>query len=183
MEIAGAIEDHCVLLQGWGGAPGPQCDMVVIGASIERYTPRIAMFFRSDMRGTASGQVIVLPAAASHGLAQVEAVVLLDRRGLRWRPMIAERRLLSSTETVGHLRAALPGLQCDEATRGLLQAGLRPRYDGRHTLYDGSRPLRMAVDLATAASGGGVYLTGWLYDPTAMVTEVLLRSTPAHRHH
>ncbi len=177
VEIAGAIEDHCVLLQGWGAAPGPQCDMVVVGPSIERFTPRIATFFRPDMRGTASGQVIVLPAAASQGLGQVEAVVLLDRRGLRWRPMIPERRLLSGGDTIGHLRATLPGFKCDEATRDLLQAGLRPRYDGRHTLYDGGRPVRMAVDLAAAAPGAGIYLTGWLYDPGSVVTEILLRST------
>ncbi|MDR3531679.1 MAG: hypothetical protein P4L90_14155 [Rhodopila sp.] len=177
VEIVGAVDDHCVILQGWGAAPGPDCDVIVIGSSIERYTPHLALFSRPDMRGTATGQVVVLPAPAARGLAQVEAVVLLDRRGLRWRPMIADRRLLSEEETVGHLRAVLPGFQCDATTRALLQASLRPRFDGRFTLYDGGHPVRLAVDLAAATTGAGTYLTGWIYDPAAVVAEVHLRGT------
>jgi O-antigen biosynthesis protein len=177
VEIVGAVEDHCVILQGWGAAPGPECDLLVVGASIERYTPQLALFSRRDMRGTASGQVVVLPAAASRDLAQIDAIVLLDRRGLRWRPMIAERRLLSNQETVNHLRSTLPGLQCDTATRATLKASLRPRFDGRFTLYDGGHPVRFAVDLAATAADAGTYLTGWLYDPTAAVTEIHLRGT------
>jgi hypothetical protein len=177
IEIVGAVEEHGVILQGWGGAPGPECDLIAIGASIERYTPRLALFSRSDMRGAACGQVVVLPAAASRGVAQLEAIVLLDRRGLRWRPMIPTRRLLSEAETIGHLRAALPGLRCDAATKAILQASLRPRFDGRFTLYDAGHPVRLAVDLAASAPDAGTYLTGWLYDPKAMVAEIHLRST------
>jgi hypothetical protein len=177
VEIVGAIEDHCVLLQGWGAAPGPECDLLLIGASIERYTPRLALFPRSDMRGTASGQVVVLPPAASRDLAQAEAFVLLDRRGLRWRPMIKERRLLSNQETVGHLRATLSNLQCDDATRAMLKASLRPRFDGRFTLNEGGHPVRLAVDLAASGADAGTYLTGWLYDPTSAVAEIHLRGT------
>jgi hypothetical protein len=129
------------------------------------------------MRGTASGQVVVLPAAVTRDLAQVKAIVLLDRRGLRWRPIIAERRVMSGQETIEHLRTVLPGFQCDTATRTLLQASLRPRFDGRFTLYEGGRPVRLAVDLAAVADGAGTYLTGWLYDPASVVTEVRLCST------
>ena len=39
------------------------------------------------------------------------------------------------------------------ATRALLQASLRPRFDGRFTLYDGGHPIRIAIDLAAAAAG------------------------------
>ncbi len=177
VEMVGAIDDHCVLLQGWGAPPGPECEMLVIGASIERYAPRIALFSRPDMRGTPTGQVIVLPSAASRGLQQIEAVVLLDRRGPRWRKMIPERHMLSSPETIAHLRSVLPGFECDTATRDFLQAGLRPRFDGRFTLYDSGKPIRLAVDLAAAATGAGTYLTGWLYDPTSVVGEILLRGT------
>jgi hypothetical protein len=177
IELAGAVEDHCVILQGWGAPPGPNCEAVLIGAAIERCSPRMALFARSDMRGTATGQVIVLPAATAGDLPQLEAVVLLDRRGMRWRPMIKERRLLSGKDTVGHLRGALPGLQCDQDTRAALLASLRPRFDGRFTLYDGGHPVRVAVDLAAAAAGAGTYLTGWLYDPAASVAEVHLHGT------
>lgn len=177
IELAGTIDDQCVILQGWGAPPGPDTDLIVISPAIERHSHRIALFSRPDMRGTASGQVIVLPPAAAHGLPQTEAVVLLDRRGLRWRPMITDRKLLSNSESVGHLRAALAGLQCDATTRAMLQASLRPRFEGRFTLYDGGHPVRLAIDLATGAPGAGIYLTGWLYDPAAAVAAVHLRGT------
>jgi O-antigen biosynthesis protein len=177
VELAGAVEDHCAILQGWGAPPGPDCEVVLIGAAIERCLPKMAQFPRSDMRGTATGQVIVLPATATRDVAQIEAVVLLDRRGLRWRPMIKERRLLSTQDTVNHLRGVLPNFQCDAGTRAALQASLRPRFDGRFTLYDGGQPVRVAVDLAAGATGAGTYLTGWLYDPASVVAEVQLRGT------
>ncbi len=177
VEMVGAVEDHCAILQGWGAPPGPECEMVVIGMAVERCMPRLALFARSDLRGTAIGQAIVLPAAMARELPQIEAVVLLDRRGMRWRPMIKERRVLSAQETVSHLRGALPNYQCDAATRAILQASLRPRFDGRFTLYDGGHPVRIAVDIAAAAAGAGTYLTGWLYDPTGSVAEIRLCST------
>jgi hypothetical protein len=177
IEVAGAIEDHCVLLQGWGAPPGPDCEVVLIGAAIERCSPRLALFARSDMRGTATGQVIVLPAATARDLPQLEAIVLLDRRGMRWRPMIKDRRLLFGNDTVSHLRTMLPGFACDVATRAALQASLRPRFDGRFTLNEGGHPVRVAVDLAAAAAGAGTYLVGWLYDPAACVAEVHLHGT------
>ena len=177
VELVGAVEDHCAFLQGWGAPPGPDCEVLLIGAAIERCTPRMALFARSDMRGTASGQVIVLPAMVARDVAQIKAVVLLDRRGLRWRPMIEERRLLSTQDTVNHFRDMLPNLQCDAGTRAALQDGLRSRFDGRFTLYDDGQPIRIAVDLAAAATGAGTYLTGWLYDPASVVAEVQLRGT------
>ena len=165
IEMAGAVDDHCVILQGWGAPPGPSCEVVLIGSAVERCMPQLALFARSDLRGTAIGQTIVLPASAARDLAQIEAVVLLDRRGMRWRPMITDRRILSPQETVNHLRGALPTYQCDGATRAALQASLRPRFDGRFTLYDGGHPIRVALDSVVAGAGAGTYLTGWLYEP------------------
>lgn len=177
VEVVGAVEDHCVVLQGWGAPPGPECDAILVGTTIEQQKASIAQFARNDLRGTAIGQVVVIPSPATGDLAKLQAIVLLDRRGLRWRPMTAERTILRGQETISHLRDILPGLQCDATTRALLQASLRPRFDGRFTLYDGNHPVRLAVDLAASGMGAGIYLTGWLYDPTLAVTEVNLRST------
>jgi hypothetical protein len=177
IEIAGSIDEQCVILQGWGAPPAPETELIAVGPSIERYTYKVASFARPDMRGTASGQVIVLPPTAARGLAQTEAVVVLDRRGLRWRPMVPDRQLLSQNEAISHLRSVLPVLQCDAATRAMLQANLRPRFDGRFTLHDAGHPVRLAIDLATGAPGAGIYLSGWLYDPAAVVAAVHLRGT------
>ena len=177
IEMIGAVDGQCVILQGWGASSGPDRDVMIIGDAIECHTPHLAQFVRPDMRGNASGQFMVLPAAAAQGMAKIEAVVLLDQKGLRWRPVVRERRLLSSQETVGQIRATLQTLQCDAQTREMLHASLRPRFDGRFTLYECGHPVRFAIDLAAAAKGAGTYLTGWLYDPKGLVGEILLRST------
>lgn len=177
VEMVGVIEDRCVLAQGWGAPPGPACDTVLIGPGIALSTAHVALFSRPDMRGNATGQMIILPPAATAAAPQLEAIVLLDRRGLRWRPVLPERRILTGGEAAGHLGGMLSRLQCDATARTLLQAHLRPRFDGRFTLYDNGHPVRLAVDLAAVREGAGAYLHGWLFDPAGMVDNVRLCGT------
>ena len=177
VEIVGAIQDGGVFLQGWGAAEGSGGEIILAGAAIERHTARAATFARPDMRGPATGQILLLPAVAAHALPDVAAAFLLDGGRIHRRQVIAERRLLSESDTIGHIGDLLPSLRCDQETRAALRTAFRPRFNGRFTLNDGGHPARMAVDLAVAAAEAGTYLTGWLYDPAEIVQEVHLRGT------
>jgi hypothetical protein len=176
VEIVGALRDRCAVMQGWGRPVEAQCEAVLLGTTLARHPIRAAAFARPDITGAATGQVLVLPPVAAQAGA-VTAVFLLARDSIRRRPVLAQHRALTEDETAGHLRDILPALRCDAATRAALLAALRPRYEGRLTLTDAGHPVRLGLDLAAAAPGAGLYLTGWLYDPAGVVEAVHLRGT------
>lgn len=175
VEIVGAIRDRCAYMQGWGRPLDPACDVLLAGATIQRHQARTASFARSDIAAPATGQALVLPPLAAQA-GTVANVFILGRTFVRRRPVLAGHQTLSEQEMVGHIRDVLPVLRCDAATRAVLAASLRPRYEGRFTLHDSGHPVRLGVDLAASAKDGA-YLTGWLYDPVGVVEAVHLRGT------
>ena len=176
IEIAGAIRDRCVFLQGWGHPLEAGCDVLLAGTTIQRFPARTTYFARSDLAPPAMGQALVLPAEAAQADA-TETVFILGRDRIRRRPILAGHRALSEQDMVGHLRDVLPTLRCEASTRAALAAALQPRYEGRFTLHDAGHPVRLGADLAMAAPGAGTYLTGWLYDPAGVVASVHLSGT------
>ncbi len=146
------------------------------GRTLQLHTARTASFARPDIASAATGQALVLPPVAVQAGA-FDAVFLLDRDGIRRRPVLGTHRALSEQETVGHLRDVLPTLRCDQETRAAIAAALRSRYLGRYTLDEAGHPVRLGIDLAMAAPGVGAYLTGWLYDPARTVASVHLCGT------
>ena len=176
VEIVGAIRDRCLYVQGWGRAADAGCAVIVAGSTLQQHAARIASFTRSDIAAAATGQALVLPGEAAQA-GVLDAVFLLDRDGIRRRPVLPKHRSLTEQETVGHLRDVLPTLRCDPQTRAMITAALRSRYVGRFTLNNGGHPVRLGIDLAMGAPGARVYLTGWLYDPTHTVASVHLCGT------
>ncbi len=176
VEIVGAIGDRCLYVQGWGRAADAGCAVILAGRTLELHAARTASFARSDIAAAATGQALVLPAVAAQAGA-FDALFLLDRDGIRRRPVLETHRALSEQETVGHLRDVLATLRCDQETRAVIAAALRSRYLGRYTLDEAGHPVRLGIDLAMAAPGAGTYLTGWLYDPAHAVESVHLCGT------
>lgn len=171
VEVLGGVREQCAFLQGWGRSLGPAAEIIVSGATLQRHPAREAAFQRPDIVGPSSGHILVLPAAAAQSGA-VETLFLLGREGIRHRPVLSTCRVLSEPETIGHIRDVLPSLRCDSDTHAVLLAALRPRYEGRFTLFDAGHPIRFNIDLAVAGADAGAYLTGWMYDPAGVVDSV-----------
>ena len=174
IEVLGGIKDQCVILQGWGRPHEAGSHIVLVDASLRSHIAQPASFKRTDIEPPCSGQVLVLPGAITQE-GRIEAVFLLGTDGIRCRTVLATQRLLSQNDTAGHVRDMLPKLECDEATRAILKAAARPRFEGRMTVYDGGHPVRISIDLAVASREAGMFLTGWLYDPAGLVESVHLR--------
>jgi hypothetical protein len=145
-----------------------------------------------DTRGaSAPGDVRNAPALGEPSAAAIVAafsglqhVYLVTEHALL-RRIVVENRVLSPADSSGHIRDILPSLSCPPAAADCLRQALRPRFEGRDTLSEHALPVRAAVDQALrvlpaktvvgAALLGGIYLTGWLYDPTGLVSDVTLR--------
>jgi len=195
VELTGAIPGICGFLQGWGGpvaldshSSDGGVEALLVGDRVARCHLRIATFARPDIVMPATGMVLVADHALGHEpsnagvlstLPGLEHVYLLTESALL-RRVVVERRLLNPADSAGHLRDLLPSLTCPPAAADCLRRALRPRYEGRETLGEQPLPVRAALDqalLLPPEPGAGpacVYLTGWLFDPTASVVEVSL---------
>ena len=47
-------------------------------------------------------------------------------------------------------------------------------FDGRDTLKSALWPVWAALDMAVAAESGGVYVSGWVFDPASHIVELHL---------
>ncbi len=195
IELMGAIPDVCGFLQGWGGPVAPEAhnpdggiEALLVGDRVVRARLRAATFARPDIVLPATGVVLVVDdqacsasdAAALPALPGLERVYLVTE-GAVLRRAVVERRLLNPLDSASHLRDLLPALTADPSAADCLRRALRPRYEGRETLGEQPLPVRAALDHAlllppeSGALPAGVYLSGWLFDPTGAVAEVILR--------
>jgi hypothetical protein len=175
IELAGAIPGHCTFLQGWGSAADGATEAILIGAdgAVRRAPSQAATFRRDDIARPASGLVTVLPPDCAAALPALDAVFLVSPAGVVRRPLHA-RRVLDASDSAGHLRDMLGVLAAPPALAEALRAALRPRYAGVDTLAADLPSVRAMIDVALSHPSGGLYLSGWLFDPAAQVAAVTL---------
>jgi hypothetical protein len=174
VEIMGAVPDACAFLQGWGRKLADSAELVLVGAQLTRCEAQIATFERPDIMAPATGVVLVLPADAQAALQALETAYLVTPKTILRRDVV-ERRLLSPSDSLGHVRDIVASLTCAPATADCLRRALRPPYEGRATLEEQPHPVRAAIDLAMVVPGAGAFVSGWLFDPLGVVDAVHLR--------
>ena len=172
IEILAPVEGEGVLAQGWmRAARAGELHVLAHGDAFEERQAVCATFERTDLEAPAQGVVILMrgePAAV--GIKRIH--LHLNGRLLRL-SVLPEVARLKPDDAPNHLRDMLPRLRGDAAIAPL-KAAARPRYAGQDTIHTLDRPVRMAVDLAARLPGAGVYLAGWLLDPTAQASSVWL---------
>ena len=173
IEIMLAVPGGCVALQGWGAPLSGTVRLLLAGPAITAYPAQAGSFARTDVSAPATGVMLSLPPAAEHDLAATDHVYILTERGLHSRTLV-EHRILDAAASIGHIRHMLPALCCTPTMADALQGSVRPRFDGRDTLEGHALPVRAALDCALSAAGAGAYVSGWMFDPAALVTSVHL---------
>lgn len=173
IELILHVPQRCVLLQGWGVRPTEPVELLLPGSSLARHSACAGDFPRDDVTAPATGNVLVLPPELAGAMASLNKVFLLTGDELLCRHVV-EPRMLNLTDSIGQIRHLLPRLNCPAPVQAMLRASLRPHFDGRDTLNTAGRPVRAAVDIAVSTTGGGGYLSGWLFDPACHVIELYL---------
>jgi len=173
IELMAAVPGGCVMLQGWGARIEGPMQVVLAGAALPYFTGHAGEFTRTDTAAPVTGIVLGLPPEAAGALAGIDHVFIVSEHGLHSRNL-AEHRLLDPEASAGHIRHMLPSLRCPPPMQALLREALLPRYEGRDTLCNNSRPVRAALDMAVAAPGAGAYLSGWVFDPLRLLAELHL---------
>jgi O-antigen biosynthesis protein len=169
VEVIGRFPDGGLLIQGWAtGAVAGATAMVVETGDRTRYAAIVATFRRDDLPPGAAGVLAVLPDVAISP-ATVRRCHL--RLGGAWRRLdvFDGRTLLPDGDATGHLRDMLAMLENVEEDRRTLRRLAAPRFSGHDTVNGSALPVRAAVDLAVRVPGTGIWIAGWLLDPTGRV--------------
>jgi hypothetical protein len=175
IEILGRTDAATVLLQGWSARLGAgTAELVLETDEFRPATAAVATYERPDLGAAARGILAVLPAT---GLDLRTVRRAFFRRGDGWRrlEMFENRRFLAEAETTPFLGGLYPSLHIERANAPLFKR-LGRRFEGHETVSGLAQPVRAALDLAVAASGTGLFLTGWLLDPESRVAAVFLRN-------
>lgn len=176
VEIVGVLEGEGLLLQGWQRQPRQgETRLLVADDTLSEHAAVFAGFARQDLEAPAQGFVALARPADGQVRTAPRHVYLKSGDRFRRLTVLGNAMRLAGDRTIGHLRDMLPNLRTDPAVERVLRAAMRPRYTGQDTVSTLTRPVRMAIDVATRVPGVGWYLTGWLLDPAGLVTAVHLR--------
>jgi O-antigen biosynthesis protein len=176
VEVVGRIAGEGLLIQGWTtGAIAGATEVVAETRVRCRHAAVLATFPRDDLKPGAGGVLAILP-EADIDPAAIRRCHLKVVAAWRRLDLFGQRTLLPDGDAAGHLRHMLAKLEATDADRRTLRRLAAPRYAGHDTVSGSALPVRAAIDLAVRVPGAGVWLSGWLLDPTRRVEAATLNA-------
>lgn len=178
IEIVSELAGSGLIVQGWSRHRLSGRRHVVSeadGCHLRRAL--FAAFPREDLGGDGCGFIGLIEAPDLRALGEPSSFHLREGRSWRRLDWLETGQRLPGEVAHAHLRAMLPRLEADAATVRKLRRIANGGFDGRDTLSAVDRPVRIGLDCAMVAAGTGLFLAGWLLDPTGIVDCLTLRST------
>jgi len=178
IEILGRPEGAGLLMQGWSVhlPPGP-IDLIIVGSSFDFEHAVVAKFDRADTLATARGVLAFARHAKTEALKAIQRLYFRSGDTYFHLDATEDRLVLDEPEAVAHLKDMLGKIDADPVTAQTLKRMCRTRFPGHETVSTLKAPLRIAYDIALHAEGSGIFVSGWLLDPTRLAAMVALRST------
>jgi hypothetical protein len=175
VEILGCADGESLILQGWIRDPHKvEPRLLIDSGKLEEHDAVFATFSRSDVAEPAMGFVALLRMDAAVTAAPRQIYIRSENRFLRLTVLPAAIHLRDE-DVPQHLTHLMPNLRTDAAGQKVFRAACRPRYTGQDTVSSLHLPVRMAIDMTMFVPGAGWYVTGWLLDPSKLVSAVHLR--------
>ncbi|WP_448204555.1 glycosyltransferase family 2 protein [Azospirillum sp. sgz302134] len=173
-ELFGRFRDGSLMLQGWARSvkTGPQ-KLLIEADDLGAYRATAASFARPDLPSDAAGVLAVLT-DATPAPGTIRRIHYRAADGWRHMEMFEHRTILPDGVASAHIRDMLGNLQDAEARQqvGRIAAS---RYDGAETVSKLDIPVRTGLDMALRVPGAGLFVAGWLLDPTRQVRAVTLK--------
>jgi len=177
-EVLGRFRDGALMVQGWShgfpaGASLILPHVLVEAEELRTHAIAAAPFHRPDLPDDAAGLLTVLegPVAAPDTIRRIH---FRASDGWRHLAIFEHRQLLADGVASAHARDMLGQLQGDAARRGVA-AAIAARYNGVETVSQIQAPVRMGLDMAVRVPGAGLFVCGWLLDPTQAVRAVTVK--------
>ncbi len=173
-EVFGRFRDGSLMLQGWARSFRTGAQKILIEAEeTAAYRATAGSFARPDLPSDASGVLAVLtdttPLPSS-----IRRIHYRAADGWRHMEIFEHRTILPEGVAAAHVRDMLGNLQDGEARQAVARIAAS-RYDGAETVSQLDVPVRTGLDMALRVPGAGLFVAGWLLDPTHQVRAVTLK--------
>ncbi|MBP2314238.1 hypothetical protein [Azospirillum soli] len=173
-EVFGRFRDGSLMLQGWARSLKTGVQKLLIEAEdVQVYRGAAAAFARPDLPGDASGVLAVLtdttPAPGA-----IRRIHYRAADGWRHLEIFEHRTILPEGVASAHVSDMLGNLHDGEARQAVARLAAS-RYDGVETVSRLEVPVRIGLDMALRVPGAGLFVGGWLLDPTRQVRTVTLK--------
>ncbi|MCW2238516.1 glycosyltransferase family 2 protein [Azospirillum canadense] len=173
-EVFGRFRDGSLMLQGWARSFKTGAQKILIEAEeIGIHRATAASFARPDLPSDAAGVLAVLtdptPAPGT-----VRRIHYRAADGWRHMEIFEQRTILPEGVAAAHVRDMLGNLHDAEARQAVTRIAAS-RYDGAETVSQLDVPVRMGMDMVLRVPGAGLFVAGWLLDPTHQVRAVTLK--------
>lgn len=175
VEILGRADGDSLLLQGWIHDPHKiEPRLLIDNGNLNEHGATFGTFQRSDLAAPALG-FAALVRLDEHGLASPRQIYIRSDNRFHRLTVLPNVVHLKDEDVPQHLANLIGNLRVDKAGQKAFSAASRPRFTGHDTVSDLPLPVRLAVDMVARVPGAGWYITGWLLDPSKLVSAVMLR--------
>jgi O-antigen biosynthesis protein len=173
-EIFGRFRGPGLFIQGWSfSLRAGSGDLLVETDDLRLHRAVVGEFRRGDLPPSAQGFVAVLPDAELDPRS-IRRIFHRSSKGWSNLDVFENRTLLPPGVGASHLRDMLSELGGDAEAERTLRCIASSQYEGVETVSRLEAPVRTALDLALRVPGTGVFLSGWMLDPSGHVEAVTL---------
>lgn len=178
VEIFGRPECGGLFLQGWSiHLPIGSGDLWIETEGLSSFSAVVAHFSRPDLLDTAHGMVAFMLQARDLDPAGIRRIYFRSKAGYHHLSIVDHPARFEQADATKHVASMIPRIEAPVDIRGGFRRICRPRYEGQETLSNTHHAVRMAVDCSLHVADAGFFLTGWMLDPSRIVSRLLLKST------
>lgn len=173
-EVFGRFRDGSLMFQGWARSFKPGAQKLLIEAEgIGAHRATAGSFARPDLPSDAAG-VLALLTDPTPAPGSIRRIHYRAADGWRHMEIFEQRTILPEGVAAAHVRDMLGNLHDSEARQAVARIAAS-RYDGVETVSQLDVPVRMGMDMAVRVPGAGLFVAGWMLDPTQQVRAVTLK--------
>lgn len=174
VEIVGAASGDEVFVQGWASElVAGRTRILAVGDPPIASELVCATYERQDVSGRGRGFAGIVEPAPAGDPDALKHLYFRAEDGWCRIELYDRRNALAPRDVPAHLRALLDRASAPQDAMARLRR-VAHRFDGRETVSQARDPVRLGIDLAVAAPGGGILVAGWLLDPRNSVHTVRL---------
>ncbi|SOB92246.1 glycosyltransferase family 2 protein [Thalassospira xiamenensis] len=175
IEVLGGLEEGDIYIQGWSSNfPTGRTRVIAIDEGPVLAELTSAEFVRDDLGEHATGVTGLMAGDTRINPNKLQRVYFRGRDGWFSIEVYQQRVLVALPDVPAHIRSVLDRVKAPDNILEQIRMAAH-RFDGRDTVSELDRPVRIGIDFSLVIEGSGILVSGWMLDPDRAVETVMLR--------